>query len=344
MMKTKNLFIVLSALLCLISCSDDDDNNGTTETAIHCDKQVTIVFDPGQLGDRGYADDILRGIQEYANGKGKEKVDLQFIALDDKEATVEQLAMWAKDRSNPFYPETDYKRRLLILTEPTQISWIYEKEIDEDDEILFLDSPQSWIDGIDAEGQEDHLHIINISAAASAEKFCRLYDQLREISNDTTMEDIITLRWHDWVVYQDSIDEAIVQHYGSSFLTNDLYLESMIEELYDEDSHNKLITTSYQLAGIFCNYAAPVAILSDLGTGNLGFDYYLNTHNNQTALTLLVDAEASDIANRFVIRRHFGRATADFIDRWTKSEVGAMPYIEWHGAWDGYCEDNIITF
>jgi hypothetical protein len=46
---------------------------------------------------------------------------------------------------------------------------------------------------------------------------------------------------------------------------------------------------------------------------------------------------------RFSIMRHFDRALANWAQQWLDQPAASMPAMKKHGAWDGYCTDDIDT-
>ena len=141
-MKKKNLrflALMLGFVLALTSCSKDDDSGGNVVSTAPL--QVTVVFDPGQLGDQGYADRILSGLQKIqSENDSAGQIDTKYLYQENDEKTKSVLLQWIQQRNNPFSANTSYDRRLLVLTKASQLEWIKSATINENDEVLLLNT------------------------------------------------------------------------------------------------------------------------------------------------------------------------------------------------------------
>ena len=82
--------------------------------------QMTVMFAPGQLGDKGYADGVMEGIisiEDFSRNYYSDTLDVRFMTTLDLEDAKSSIVKWAQNDKNPFYDCT-YERRLLVLTEP----------------------------------------------------------------------------------------------------------------------------------------------------------------------------------------------------------------------------------
>ena len=67
------------------------------------------------------------------------------------------------------------------------------------------------------------------------------------------------------------------------------------------------------------------------------------TNQKILVIMLMLDAESNTDMIRFSIMRHFDRALANWAQQWLDQPAASMPAMKKHGAWDGYCTDDIDT-
>ena len=337
----KRLFLftlVVSTMLSFSACSSDDNDeepNGTLSG--DAPVQITVVFEPNQLGDQGYADRILKGLQQIEKADeadGENNIDVRYISLTDENKTRQAVEQWSNTRTNSYKSQTPYERRLLVLTKATQAEWLNSLYINENDEVLLLNSDKS-IAEISTLG--NRIHTLNISAYASVKKYFKYVDQMESSELAPFTEMVGLIRFDEKQLFADSISEAFHDYYGD---TKELEIVNFDEERGDESN---ITTASYRLAYSYSDYEAMGFYFSiiDLGTANLGYDYYLFNNEQEIERALLLDAETSNLLPRFCICRKFDKALIDWVTRWATGEIGSMPQTEWHGMWDGYTEDDI---
>lgn len=337
-MKKKKLWLMpmlMVSALALSSCSSNDDDSPTNSSDI-ASLQVTVVFEPGELGDRGYADGILTGIQQMEKADeedGKNDIDTKYISLDSESKTQNAVQQWSNQRNHPFLTNTNYERRLLVLTKATQLAWINANSINENDEVLLLNTDKSVIAN---SALGDRIHVLNISAADAAEKYFQYIDALTQSEVAPESHTIGLVRRNDKQLYPDSIAETLNKHYGDQTEADILYFDDEI------DLEGSLINASYRLATAYSDYEMMGFYFSiiDLGIANMGYDYYIYNNSEDLVRNVMLDAEPNNLM-RFSIYRDFGKALTDWTSRWQKEATGSMPHEEWHGAWDGYTTDNI---
>ena len=79
-----------------------------------------------------------------------------------------------------------------------------------------------------------------------------------------------------------------------------------------------------------------------MGAANNGADMFLMTTNQYVlVIMLMLDAETNTDLIRFSVTRHFDRAVNNWVQLWLNTPGITMPRMEIHGAWDGYCTDDI---
>ena len=104
--------------------------------------QITVMFAPGQLGDKGYADRVMEGVNaldELDNLYGGDSLEVRFISPYSLDGAKDDIQQWASSSAHSF-SSGDYERRLLVLTEPFMaglLSLIKDKLLPSD-EILML--------------------------------------------------------------------------------------------------------------------------------------------------------------------------------------------------------------
>ncbi len=327
------LTLLMAMLFSFASCSKDEGSgqSGSPTSTL----QVTVVFEPGQLGDLGYADRVLRGLQKVES-ENEGTIDTRYLYLSDDEKSKTALARWAENRTNPFTADKNYQRRLLVLTEAEQLEWLNGITLDENDEVLMLNTDK---DAIASSALGNRIHVLNISAAEGAEKYFNIIDQLEKTDLIDTYPTVGMLRWSEKTNYADSIAETFQKHYGQTKSLDTQYFEEM---LLDSSSY---ITVGYRFAGIFYDSDAMEFSFSiiDAGIANLGFDYYLFNVDQGIARFLYLDSDKTSL-ERFTIVRKFDEALVQWVNRWKTAAVGTLPKDEWHGAWDGYTDDDISLY
>ena len=94
--------IMLLATGGFCGCSDDDDDDNEEPVVVvksGAQMQVMVVFAAGQLGDKGYADRVMDGvnlIDANQTGPDSTKVDLDFISLSNSIFTRRSMEQWLK--------------------------------------------------------------------------------------------------------------------------------------------------------------------------------------------------------------------------------------------------------
>ena len=137
----RTLATLLSLSLTLASCQNDEE--GQAELLPEGNElQVMAVFAPGQLGDYGFADNVLNGLIQLKQGNEAitdATVDADFISRYDFPSTRRAVEEWLGNPVNPVNSKT-YTRRLLVLTEPFMAGWLMTCKdlLRQTDEVLVL--------------------------------------------------------------------------------------------------------------------------------------------------------------------------------------------------------------
>ena len=352
------LFVVLAMLLC--GCSGDDDK--LEEQTASPELQVMTVFAPGQLGDQGYADRVMKGVSQLkqsATGDAaaqRDGLDVEFIASFDVETTCSQLAAWAASPVSPI-TGTAYSRRLLVLTEPFMGDWLLSvaAQLQPTDEVLLLKVSEADVaDLAQRTGLGSRLHGLNISAASGVRHFVeaiRQYEQYIGQPQEMAVTSLPVMRLYSETVVapRDSIGETLsllMSHQGER---EPLNIIDVVTELYDTELSASAFQSAYVMCAfihsIYANLGRSDAYaIADLGAAASGAEFYLAGHNDDWRLKmLLLDAEPVAALHRMAITRHFDRALTEWVGTWSQSAMGSMPQMEKHGGWDGYCTDDITV-
>ena len=113
MRKTKRWGLLLLAVLLVAACSKNEDSDpqpDPSQTVKKAPLLMNVMFAPGQLGDKGYADNVMEGVNALL---GNDSLEVRFIAPRN----LEDAQRWIKTSATSYSTE-GYERRLLVLTEP----------------------------------------------------------------------------------------------------------------------------------------------------------------------------------------------------------------------------------
>ena len=355
-MKLKFGLIMMLAAILFTGCKSDDDKS--TPAPPQPRVQVTTVFAPGQLGDMGYADRVMKGVSTLKKSDAND-VEVNIISADKVETTRKMMADWATTTSSSI-DGASYSRRLLVLTEPYMVAWLAEvkNQLKATDEVLLLKVSEADVQAAaQTLGIGDRVYGMNISAAAAVRRFDdmrRQYCTWNTLNTDTVS--IGTVRLYDVgvVAYRDSINETLKE---LSVDPQDDYKFSLIDQVGEQYSTQYGVTAfeaAYHVCGLCYAMAIQRAdsipeerafktfVISDLGSANHGADLFLVSTNQRIGvIMLMLDADSNTDMLRFAAIRHFDRALANWMQQWLNLPASSMPRMEMHGGWDGYCTDDI---
>ena len=341
--KLKSTCILPLALLMgcgVAACSDDDDNIPEIPVQAAAPMQVMTVFDPYELGDQGLADNLLRGLLTIPQENpltGEPRIDVSYVSLTSRQQTAERMQHWLSHRENNLCPGHSYTRRLLVLTRPDMLLWAEMDSLHADDRVLLLDADESLLSNPRFAAIRDRLSIINISAAASVRKFCekmRTFDNVLETGG--WFSRLSYLQWYENVEEQDSV-LLTLRELGQE--AEVLAVDSLGED-GSSAYYQYAVQVGYDYASLYNSYYTDEygSIIVNMGVASTGFSSFLLTHPHEF-MTLFIDRQNLEGHKYPAVCRQFGRATADFVDAWSAGQ--SLPAVQWHGSWNGYCEDNI---
>ena len=345
---------ILTGASILASCSDSKDGNDTPlEPAISHTLQVTMVFEPQELGDNGYADRVMAGLERLRKADledNVENVNIQFISTYDDETTLELLVNWMHEYHSPFSNQV-FDRRLLILTEEYMTTWLdsISSHLQSTDEVLVLKTVSDNIDyWAKKTGLGPRLHGLNITAASSVKKFLNMMIAKGYTSSPEWRLSYL-LRKQDHREYHDSIYETINDMFPELECNNYfVFTDDSTKSLLVNDSKNNINEDIYLYVGLVHQLLEYVNLygftISDLGIYNSAYDYYLMgtvyEESKSHLQVLMLDTEQNFIP-RFCINRLFDKAIYEWVNKWWSLASGSMPSMTTHGGWDNYLKDNI---
>ncbi|MBQ3688338.1 MAG: hypothetical protein II937_00555 [Bacteroidales bacterium] len=343
--------IILTAIICLLAACHKDDDEYTPPEPQASKIQIMTVFAPGQLGDRGYADRVMKGVNALQQDNTIH-ADIEFMTSYDIKTLQTALLDWAQNTTSS--PDgTPYSRRLLVMTELYMAKWFagMTSALRDGDEILLLKATQS-----DAQkaaqilGAKIPVYALNISAASSVRTYARTYiDFLEQCGQSSHIRNISVYRLYNQEtgLYRDSLVEALQETLQLAAPPAFSHMLDTEGELYSTDIAGSLFEKVYETCAstLFARAekdAYDLFSIIDFGSSNSGADFYLMGKNsNCNILPIMFDCEYTNGFQRFNIIRHFDRALSQWIERWLRSQPSEMPLAETHGGWDGFCTEYI---
>lgn len=370
-MKSKFFFWLLFAAAIVTGCSKDDDDNGTPsrETAAGATMSVTVVFAPGQLGDMGFADNVLEGVYRLKvldRQSQPDTLDVEFLAGADLDAAKEMVEDWFGSVYNDFTAKL-YERRLLVLTEPFMVDWVepFKTQFTEWDEVLVMKMNQDDVAKAASRlGLGNRLHGINISAASSVRRYCQFIRQTiqeaeenHQLSVDKGDSDddsdykplncneMFLFRLYDSekVAYRDSVYEVLNEELGEETeIVHYSVATTVGDGIFSGEEQNSILLEAYkygQFMSDLYNEERSCFHFADLGSAAQGMGYYF-MGKNYGINVLTLDTQ---LTNQWWVRRDFGRAFYNWTVQWMRSDaIGTMPAIQEFGGWNSnYVTDNI---
>jgi hypothetical protein len=344
---TKILFLLL-ALGMMAACSSDNDEPEAVQPVARV--QIMTVFAPGQLGDQGYADRVMKGVNTLMkDDAGLDSVEVNFIASYDVETTCAMMADWVGRRASVL-DGTPNSRRLLVLTEPYMVKWIADmkNQLTANDEVLLLKADANDVEAAaQTLGMTGRVHGLNISAASAVRHFEEARKAYYEAIGENEIETNMMRLYTDSVVnYRDSICETIMEMSPDIDYVPGFHIFDQGGVVYSTEFQETAFQTAYSLCGLMSWLAAisesRLFTIVDLGSANSGAEFFLmGSNEDMRVIMVMLDGESNTALHRFAIIRDFDRALDGWTQQWLRQPLGTMPLMELHGGWDGYCTDDI---
>lgn len=335
------IFFIVFLVLCVSGCQDHDD--ARSQEYLSKAVQVTVVFYPGQVGDHGYADDLMEHVPQIGRLGGADNtydIDTQFFAYDSRRETLNALRYWASHSENPFLGGR-YQQRLLVLTDAREVAWLDSLMIEnESDHLLLLNTAEGVVDSL-AMSWGDRVHALNVSITKEVATMCQYILRSKDAGGENEEpEEVNVYRLAGSYNTADSIGIVC-----QSVLSHDMKVCTKYMNELQEDSVSGKISyvQSLQyarfLADFYYKYNKDEFLFIDGGSYNIVFDD-LSPKEAGMARTIFIDLNMG--TDNYCIRRQYGKALVDWISDWFRSASPTdMPCVRWHGSWDGYVDSNI---
>lgn len=371
-MKSKIFFLMLLVAAIATGCSKDDDDNGTPgqETATGATMSVTVVFAPGQLGDMGFADNVLEGVYRLKvldHQAQPDTIDVNYLAGADLDAAKEMVEDWFDDAYN-IYTAKPFERRLLVLTEPFMVDWLepLKERFLDIDEVLVLKMNKDDVDKAATRlGLGSRLHGLNISAASSARRYCQYIRQTiqeaeeeheAEIESGEASDDdpdykplncdnmcYFRLYEPDKVALRDSVYEVLKEELGGrTEIVFNFMATTVGDGIYTGEEQNSILQEAYKYGQLLSDLYTEERSrfhFADLGSAAQGLGYYFMGRQSDVDV-LSLDTQ---LASQWWVRRDFGTALFNWTAQWMRSDaIATMPASQVFGGWNSnYVTDNI---
>ena len=322
-------------MLTLTSCGKDDDEDGAAPADAAPGVEVCIVFSPHELGDRGYADRVLTGMYLFDQQLSKgdyNRVQLRYVAVGDTDAVRNELLRWDELGTSP-YTRRAYERRLLVLTDRSLLHCLAYLPLSETDEVLVMNVAEKYfLQTPKADWLGQRLHLLNVSAAEAARKFCRRIDSETTADSGRQREIRLLQGREQAEVLADSISQAVDEYFGDN-ISKHIYSTEYL------GTGNEAFNNAYIMGSVVRNGSYAICNWASLNAA-LFASLYLEGFDD--AEVVFLDTEIDESSRLFpTIVRHYDRALCQWLERWLIAPIATMPQKEWHGAWDGYTTDNI---
>ena len=370
-MKSKFFFLMLLVAAIATGCSKDNDDSEvpSPKTATGATMSVAVMFAPGQLGDMGFADNVLEGVYRLKvldRQAQPDTLDVDYLAADDLESTKEMVESWFQNPYNPYTAKL-YERRLLVLTEPFMVDWVepFKERFLESDEVLVMKVNQDDVaKAAQRLGLGNRLHGINISAASSVRRYCQYIKQaIQEAEEEHKMavetgeasaddpdykplncNDMFLFRLYepDMVTYRDSVYEVLSEELAKTDVLINSLATTVGDGIFSGEEQNSILQEAYKYGKVMDDLYDEEGSrfhFADLGSATQGLGYYfLGKDSDVEVLTLDVE-----LASQLCVRREFGTVLYNWTAQWMRSDaVGTMPAIQVFGGWNSnYVSDNI---
>ena len=371
-MKSKIFFLMLLVASIATSCSKDDDDNGTPgqETATGATMSVTVVFAPGQLGDMGFADNVLEGVYRLKvldHQAQPDTIDVNYLAGADLDAAKEMVEDWFDNGYN-IYTAKPFERRLLVLTEPFMVDWLepLKERFLDIDEVLVLKMNKDDVDKAATRlGLASRLHGLNISAASSARRYCQyIWQTIQEAEEEHEAEiesgkasdddpdykplncdNICYFRLYepDKVALRDSVYEVLKEELGGrTEIVFNFMATTVGDGIYTGEEQNSILQEAYKYGQLLSDLYTEERSrfhFADLGSAAQGLGYYFMGRQSDVDV-LSLDTQ---LASQWWVRRDFGTALFNWTAQWMRSDaIATMPASQVFGGWNSnYVTDNI---
>lgn len=305
-MKGIHLFIFLSILISFSACTDDE----VTDNSIHLN-QVNILYSPNGLGDMGYNDLILQGLQTVRKERGE--MESYFYTPENMEEAERIFSDWLS-------AETNGQPSLFVLTthdyEELASKCLQDMhQLPEGKSVLLFESRNP--DGLPVSYFQISMYGASYLAGVTAAN-CTLGQPLIVLgnSNDASV-------WHA----ADGFEDGYISQTDSGTVT--------VQALADDWSGYAKASETYQMMNEWTkNYGF---IYSVAGGSNAGIYRYLREYPHGI-YTAGMDTDQSALCSQIVgsMVKRIDLLIEDFIIQWL--DTGTMPEQTMYGLESGYVD------
>lgn len=328
-------------LLLIVGACHKEDETLSVETV--GETEICIFFAPNELGDFGYADQLLSVLYKLESSLTEDELKhtmLHFITESDSSILHRTLKDWNRLNVN-LNTRKRYDRRLMILSHPMLLNMLEGTVPDSTSEVLVMNaSNELFSQTPHREELGPRLHLLSISAAEAGRKFLRMVEAtqlkewqeqkqiwlLQQFDDHSAMADSIGIVCYEYIMTKPETMLLTLAKYTlekGTITLGDAYKIAHMLPLGQSESDFGCFT----LCGWGKHNAAISSLIMSKGLGD-------------TQVTFLdTDIPTLDNICHNIIR-HYDRALLDWLQRWLKAEPATMPEREWHGAWDGYVSDD----
>ena len=305
-MKGIHLFIFLSILISFSVCTDDDAMDNS-----NYQKQINVLFSPYGLGDMGYYDNILKGLQTVR--KEREGMESYFYAPTDMVEAERIFCDWLS-------ADTKGKESLFVLAtidyEPLASKCLQDMhQLPEGKSVLLFESRNP--DGLPVSYFQISMYGASYLAGVTAAN-CTLGQPLIVLgnSNDASV-------WHA----ADGFEDGYISQTDAEMVT--------VQALADDWSGYAKASETYQMMNEWTkNYGF---IYSVAGGSNAGIYRYLREYPHGI-YTAGMDTDQSALCSQIVgsMVKRIDLLIEDFIIQWL--DTGTMPEQTMYGLESGYVD------
>ena len=305
-MKGIHLFIFLSILISFSACTDDE----VTDNSIHLN-QVNILYSPNGLGDMGYNDLILQGLQTVR--KERKELESYFYTPENMEEAELIFSDWLS-------ADTNGKSSLFVLTtdDYEELAYKYLKDMEklpEGKSVLLFESRNP--NGLPISYFQISMYGASYLAGVSA-AYCTLGQPLILLGNSNDAS--------NWYA-ADGFRDGYISQTDAETVT--------VQALADDWSGYAKAAETYEMMDEWAKRYA--FFYSVAGGSNAGVYRYLREYP-RGIYTAGMDVDQSGLCTQIVgsLVKHIDLLIEDFIIQWL--DTGTMPEQTMYGLESGYVD------
>lgn len=303
----KHIALMCLAVLVFAACSSDDDASDTSQ-----EKLVIVLFSPGGLGDRGYNDQILTGLQRVH----KERTDcsMLFESPQSMEEAEELFSAWLERKS-------DGRKSLFVLAsaeyEDMAQRLLNDKHADMNNKAVLLFETGTQF-------SQPHVYTFRLNMYGAS-----------YLAGVTAAE----MGCASPLVMLGSASDAAVRLSADGFMAgyhDQTGREAQLDFFANDWTGYNMSQRAYEMMPDLCrnhDFIYPVA-----GGTNLGVYRYLREHPEE-ACTAGMDIDQSAFSNNITgsLVKHIDRLITEGVSAWLDNPLNNMKHVEL-GLESGYVD------